>query len=63
MPDETLVLNLHAFANKTVRRDFATRSHDHVLLNLDKRADLSLVADRTAVQIHQIRLKDPDAGA
>jgi hypothetical protein len=46
-----------------MRRDLAPFSDVGVLLNLDERADLGMGADRTAVQVHQVLVKDHDTFA
>jgi hypothetical protein len=63
MSDETLVVDLNAFTNKSVRGDLTTHPDNRVLLDLYKRADLRFVANRTAVQVNQIRLKDADVAS
>jgi hypothetical protein len=60
---KTLVFNFDALTNKTMRRDLAARAYHRILLNLDKRADLRFVPNRTAVQVHQFGLKDANAGS
>jgi len=61
MTHEALVFDRHSFADERVRRDLATLADARILLYLDKRTDLRVRADRTAVKIDQIRLKDPGA--
>jgi len=46
-----LVFNCDALTNKSVRRDLAARSYRGVLLDLDKRADLSFRADVATVEV------------
>ena len=58
MAHKDFVFNRHAFADKRVRRNFAARADRGVLLNLDKRSDLRFIADRAAIEIHQIGLKN-----
>jgi hypothetical protein len=54
--DETLVLDDDSFANKGVRADFASRSDNGVLLNLDERCNPRFVANGTSIQVHQLRV-------
>src|SRR5687768_8340918 len=61
MADKTFILNDNALADEGVRRDLATLTDADVLLNLDKGADLRVRANRTAVEIDQVRLKNTDA--
>src|SRR5690606_22487019 len=58
--DEDLVLDVHALADERVRGHLAACADEGVLLDLHERADARLVADRAAVEIHEIGVKDPD---
>ena len=60
MPDENVVLDGYALADEGVRGDFAPAADGRVLLHLNERTDLRLVAYRASVQIDQIRLEDLD---
>ena len=51
--DENIVLDLHTFANESVAGDLYVSPYRGILLNLDERPDLAVVADRTAVQVHE----------
>src|SRR5688572_5867660 len=62
MTDKTFILNRDAFTDETMRRDLTTFTDLRVLLYLNKRADLRVRADRTAVEIDQVGLKDANAG-
>jgi len=53
--DENVVLDRHAFADKSVTGNFAVFADKSVLLDLHERADLGVVADRAAVQIYEIK--------
>jgi len=57
---EYVIFDRYSFANKSMRRDLAAAADNRVLLNFDKGADLGFIANRTAVEIDQIRLKDLD---
>lgn len=50
---EDFILDRHALADKSVAGDFAAGADDRVFLNLDKRPDPTLVADRAAVEINE----------
>jgi len=51
--DEHLIFNDHSFANEGVAGDFDGTANTGVLLNLDKRADLAVIADFAAVEIYK----------
>jgi hypothetical protein len=57
VPDENVVFDGHAFANKRVRRNLATLPDNRILLDLNKRSNFGVIADCTAVEIYQIRLE------
>src|SRR5438094_3829168 len=56
--DEDVILDLDAFADERVARNFHAPSNLRALLNLDERADAALVADLASVEIDEI--VDPD---
>ena len=58
VPDEHVVFNGDAFADKGMARNLAAAAHFGILLNLDKGADLSLVAHFAAVQVDELRQAD-----
>jgi hypothetical protein len=58
--DEDLVLDVDPLTDEGVRRNLAARSDRRVLLDLDERTDLRLIADRAAVEVDEVRMKDPD---
>jgi hypothetical protein len=60
VPDEDLVGDLDAFANKTMRRDFTTVADDGILLDFDKRSNLGFVTDATSIEIDQILMVQND---
>jgi len=51
MTDEDVVLNGHALAHKRVTRDLAAFTNTCILLDFNKRANLGLIADLTAIKI------------
>src|SRR5713226_6316898 len=51
---ENIVFNGHPFANKAVTRDLTILANLGVLLNLDKGAYLSVVADFAAIEIDEL---------
>lgn len=53
MTDENLVFDRHAFADETMRGDFAAASDLRSLLNFDKGPDLGLVANFATVEIRE----------
>jgi hypothetical protein len=53
MADKAFVLDRHAFANESVRTDFASRPDDGIFLDFDERADLGFIADRANIQIDE----------
>src|ERR1019366_2803972 len=53
VPDEDVVLNGYAFADEGVAGDLAVAPHPGVLLDLDKRADLGVIAHLAAVQVDE----------
>src|SRR5437879_1435960 len=55
MAHEDVVFDGHTFTNEAVARDFAVSADFGVLLDLDKRAYLCVVADFTAIQIDKGR--------
>src|SRR5262249_16665432 len=63
MTDEDLVADIDTLANESVRRDLAAHADGHVLLNLNERAYLGVVADGAAVQIYERGLEYFDVGA
>src|SRR4051812_48520116 len=56
---EALVLDRHALADEAVARDLAALTDRRPTLDLDERADLGAVPDRTAVRVDEA--EDPDA--
>ncbi len=52
---EDVVFDQHTFADKAVARDLAVLPYLRVLLNLDERADLGLVANLAAIQVDELR--------
>src|SRR5207237_6368675 len=60
---EDAVANRHARADERVARNLAVPADDRARLDLDERADLRVVADRAAIQVHELRLRDGDAVA
>jgi hypothetical protein len=53
--DEYLVLDRHTLADKSMAGDLAPFADACILLNLDERADLALIANLTAIQIDEFR--------
>ncbi|MGY3411076.1 hypothetical protein ACVWZV_007189 [Bradyrhizobium sp. GM5.1] len=60
MTDENLVLNRYALAYESVRRNLAACTHFRPDLNFDESADPGLVANLTAIEVDQLRMKYPD---
>src|SRR3989441_2689849 len=56
--DENVVLNRHAFADEGVARNLTPPAGLRILLDLDERPDLRLVADLAAVQVDELRKFD-----
>src|SRR6476620_5246661 len=54
MADEDFVFDGHSFADKCMRGNFAAPPDASVLLNLDERSDLGLVANLAAVKIYEV---------
>src|SRR6516162_2590739 len=52
--NEYAVLNRHALTDECVTGDLAVGADHRTFLNLDKGPDLRAVADRAAVQIHEV---------
>jgi hypothetical protein len=63
MSDEHLVLDGHALADETMRRYFAARTNSSAHLDFDEGTNPGLVANRAAVQVDEIRMKDPHIAA
>jgi hypothetical protein len=53
--DENIVFNSDAFTYKSVTGNFAALSHFGILLNLDKGADFSFVANFAAIKVDELR--------
>src|SRR5262245_27180024 len=58
--NKNVILDRHAFADKTVRRNLASRPDHRVLLDFDKGSDLGVSAYATAVKIDEIGMRDAD---
>ena len=54
MTDEYVVLDSHAFTDKRVTGNLAILPNDGILLNFDKRADFSVVANLASVEIDEL---------
>jgi hypothetical protein len=61
VPDEYIVLDDNAFADKTVAGDLTTFAHRHIFLDFHERTDLRLIPDLAPVQIYELR--EPDIGS
>src|SRR5690606_27598159 len=59
--DEYVVLDGDALADETVRRDLASLADRGTTLYFHECADSALVADRTPIEVDQLRVKDLDA--
>jgi hypothetical protein len=53
--DKNVIFNIHALTDERVRGDLAVLTNPGVLLNLDKRANLGVISDFAAVQVHEIK--------
>ena len=54
MTDEYVIFNGHAFTNEGMARNLAAFSHARILLDLDKGANFSFVADFAAIKIDEL---------
>jgi hypothetical protein len=61
MPHEHFVLDRNAFANEAVRLNLAARADHGPGLDFHEGADGSLVSNTAAVEIYEIRMRDPYA--
>src|SRR5207253_3675520 len=55
VPDKDVVFQGHALTNKCVTRNFAARPDSGVLLDLDKRSNLGLVANLTTIEVDETK--------
>ena len=55
VPDKDVVFQGHAFTNKRVTRNLAARADSGVLLDLDKRSNLGLVANLTTIEVDETK--------
>jgi hypothetical protein len=54
VPYKAVVLYRHAFANKRMRADLASRANRRILLDLNEWADLGPLTDRATIQIDEV---------
>jgi hypothetical protein len=50
---EDIILDLYSFADKCMAGDFDISSDPDIFLDLNEGANLTVVADRTAIEIHE----------
>lgn len=60
MADKNFVVYFDAFANKAMGRYFASGAHAGILLNFDERSNSRAIADRAAIKIDLVGVKNPD---
>jgi hypothetical protein len=61
--DENFIFNGDSLTDKRVRRNLAARAYLCSCLDLDECTDPGLIADHTAIKVHQVRMKYPDVAA
>ena len=58
---EHVILDRDSFADESVRGNLAPASNECLFLNLDEGSNLGVIPQRAAVEIHQVRLENPDS--
>ena len=60
--DEHLAASMVTPSQMNVRRDLAACADDGPLLDLDKGSNPRVLTDRTAIKVHEVRVRNPHAG-